>query len=41
MRDKMIHHCFGINLKILWNTASNDLPVLKPTIQEIIVNLDR
>ncbi|HHP7230018.1 MAG TPA: DUF86 domain-containing protein [Xenococcaceae cyanobacterium] len=26
MRDKMIHHYFGINLKILWNTANNDLP---------------
>lgn len=41
MRDKMIHHYFGINLKILWNTASKDLPALKPSIQEIIANRDR
>lgn len=40
MRDKMIHHYFGINLKILWNTASKDLPALKPIIQEIIANLN-
>ncbi len=40
MRDKMIHHYFGINLKILWNTAYRDLPQLKPQIQDILNNLN-
>jgi len=36
MRDKMIHHYFGINLKILWNTAQKDFPQLKQKIQQIL-----
>ncbi len=36
IRDKMIHHYFGINLKILWNTVNNDLPPLKVTIQTML-----
>ncbi len=36
MRDKMIHHYFGINLKILWNTIQNDFPELKREIQQIL-----
>lgn len=39
MRDKMIHHYFGVNLKILWNTVNNDLPVLKPQLLEILRTL--
>lgn len=39
MRDKMIHHYFGVNLKILWNTVNNDLPVLKPELLKILNNL--
>jgi len=36
MRDKMIHQYFGINLKILWNTAQKDFPLLKQQIQQIL-----
>jgi len=36
MRDKMIHQYFGINLKILWNTAQTDFPQLKQQIQQIL-----
>ena len=32
----MIHHYFGINLKILWNTAQKDLPQLKQQLQQIL-----
>jgi uncharacterized protein with HEPN domain len=39
MRDKMIHHYFGVNLKILWNTVNNDLPALKPELLKIFNNL--
>jgi uncharacterized protein with HEPN domain len=39
MRDKMIHHYFGVNLKILWNTVNNDLPLLKPQLLQMLKNL--
>ncbi len=37
--DKMVHHYFGLNLKILWNTATNDLPTLKPLLLNILDRL--
>lgn len=40
MRDKMIHHYFGIDLQVLWDTVKQDLPLLKPIIQEILNNLN-
>lgn len=36
MRDKLIHHYFGVNLKVLWDTVKQDLVMLKPIIQEIL-----
>ena len=36
MRDKLIHHYFGVNLQVLWNTVKRDLILLKPIIQEIL-----
>ena len=36
MRDKLIHHYFGVNLQVLWNTVKQDLAMLKPIIQEIL-----
>jgi uncharacterized protein with HEPN domain len=38
MRDKLAHEYFGINLEILWKTAKNRLPALKPIIEELLVN---
>lgn len=35
MRDKIAHHYFRINLDVVWQTATNDLPSLKPRIAEI------
>lgn len=36
MRDKLIHHYFGVNLQVLWDTVKRDLVILKPIIQEIL-----
>ncbi len=36
MRDKLIHHYFGVNLQVLWNTVNQDLALLKPIIREIL-----
>ena len=38
MRDKLIHHYFGINLKIIWNVIKEDIPMLK---REIILILKK
>ena len=29
MRDKLIHHYFGVNMEEVWLTAREDIPVLK------------
>ena len=28
MRDKLIHHYFGVDLEVVWKTATEDLPEL-------------
>ncbi|MFH1586187.1 MAG: HepT-like ribonuclease domain-containing protein [archaeon] len=38
MRDKLIHHYFGINLERVWNVIKKDLPVLEG---EIIMILEK
>lgn len=35
MRDKLIHHNFGVDLKTVWKTVSRDLPILYPRLEEI------
>lgn len=40
MRDKLIHHYFGVDIELVWETAKNDLPFLKSEIQKIIESLD-
>lgn len=36
MRDKIIHQYFGVDPKILWNTAKTDLPTIKPLLKKLI-----
>lgn len=40
MRDKVIHQYFGVNHQVLWDTIQQDLPTLKPLIQQIIADLE-
>ena len=35
MRDKLIHACFGVDLDIVWIAATEDLPALKPLIEQV------
>ncbi|HII02440.1 TPA: DUF86 domain-containing protein [Methanosarcinaceae archaeon] len=35
MRDRLIHHYFGVNLKDVWYTVKVDIPVLKEEIMAI------
>ena len=36
MRDKLIHHYFGIDYQLVWDAIHEELPVLKTTIERII-----
>jgi uncharacterized protein with HEPN domain len=36
MRDVLIHQYFGVDLKEVWITIQNDIPMLKENIQKII-----
>lgn len=36
MRDRLIHHYFGVDLEIVWNTVVEDLPVLAEWMDSMI-----
>jgi uncharacterized protein with HEPN domain len=36
MRDKLIHAYFGVNLEVVWDTVQQDLPQLRPVIEQIL-----
>ena len=36
MRDKLIHHYFGVDLRVVWKTVQEDVPDLIPVIQEVL-----
>lgn len=39
MRDKLIHHYFGVDLDVVWATVNNDIKPLKSSIIKIISEL--
>lgn len=41
VRDKVIHHYFGINLDIIWNIAQVELPQLVPKIAAILEEIEK
>ncbi len=38
MRDKLTHNYFGVNLIVVWKTATADLPSLEPEIRRIVAD---
>ena len=36
IRDKLIHHYFGINLAVVWETSTKDIPELLPLLQRVL-----
>ena len=36
MRDKLIHHYFGVNVDIVWDVVKIELPKLEKQIEEIL-----
>ena len=37
MRDKIIHHYFSVDYKILWDVIKNKLPEIKEKIQIVLI----
>lgn len=36
MRDKLIHHYFGVDLDKIWEVIKSDLPTLKKEVEKIL-----
>ena len=41
MRDKLIHDYINVDLDMVWETATKDVPLLIPQIQAIIDDLEK
>jgi len=41
MRDKLIHDYFGVDIEKVWDTAQQDLPVLKEQVIGILKTYGR
>lgn len=41
MRDKLIHEYFGVDLQIVWNVVKQELPPVKPAIEELVRETDK
>ncbi len=39
MRDKLIHHYFGVNLDIVWSVIRKDLPTLVEAVEALVSSL--
>jgi uncharacterized protein with HEPN domain len=37
VRDRLIHHYFGVNLDIVWDIVTRELPDVASRIDEMIV----
>jgi len=39
MRNRMVHMCFHVDPDILWKTVQDDLPLLVPHLENLLLNL--
>ncbi len=40
MRDKLIHHYFGVDVEVVWLTLQQDLPPLRKSMKRIMDDLE-
>lgn len=40
MRDKLVHRYFGVNTDIVWRTITEEIPLLKNKLQQILTDLE-
>lgn len=38
MRDKLIHQYFGVNLRLVWDTVTQDLPRLEAAVADLLAS---
>ncbi len=38
MRDRLIHHYFGVDYELVWNIVCENIPVLKVQLEKILQN---
>jgi uncharacterized protein with HEPN domain len=36
MRDRLVHQYFGVNLDVVWQVITEELPELDPVLESII-----
>jgi uncharacterized protein with HEPN domain len=36
MRNKLMHEYFGANMKVVWRTVQEDLPIIIPALRKIL-----
>ena len=41
MRDKLIHEYFGVNHRVLWKTAQEDIPPVRRLIAKVVEHESR
>jgi uncharacterized protein with HEPN domain len=41
MQDKMIHEYAGVDLEILWKVATEEIPLIKPPMQNVLSSLEK
>ena len=40
VRDRLIHHYFGVNLDIVWQIATIELPQIASQLQSLVIESD-
>ncbi len=40
MRDRLIHHYFGVDLDLMWRVTERDLPALKQAVDTLLTDID-
>jgi uncharacterized protein with HEPN domain len=40
LRDKLIHHYFGVKWEIVWDVVANELPTIRHEIEEMLMEFD-
>jgi uncharacterized protein with HEPN domain len=40
LRDKLIHHYFGVKWEIIWDVVANELPAIRHKIEEMLREFD-
>ncbi len=40
VRDKMIHHYFGINYEIVWTICKDELPMVRSHVEQMLQDLN-